>query len=70
MLTISHETHSTMEGVTKVYDIKIIVILRKLIMILGGTSFFSFFRSGHRGSKAYSLWDGVVPNPSIGYDYL
>ena len=30
----------------------------------------SFFGSGHRGSKAYSLWDGVVPNPSIGYDYL
>ena len=27
-------------------------------------------RSGHRGSKAYSLWDGVVSNPSIGYDYL
>ena len=27
-------------------------------------------RSGHRGTKAYSLWDGVVPNPSIGYDYL
>ena len=23
-------------------------------------------RSGHRGSKAYSLWDGVVPNLSIG----
>ena len=20
-------------------------------------------RSGHRGSKAYSLWDGVVPKP-------
>ena len=27
-------------------------------------------RSVHRGSKAYSLWDGVVPNPSIGYNYL
>ena len=22
-----------------------------------------FLRSGHRGSKAYSLWDGVVPKP-------
>ena len=32
--------------------------------------FFFFFGSGHRGSKAYSLWDGVVPNLSIGYDYL
>ena len=34
------------------------------------THIFSFFRSGHRGSKAYSLWGGVVPSPSIGYDYL
>ena len=32
--------------------------------------FFFFFGSGLRGPKAYSLWDGVVPNPSIGYDYL
>ena len=29
-----------------------------------------FFWSGHGGSKAYSLWGGVVPSPSIGYDYL
>ena len=33
-------------------------------------SFLSFFWSGHRGSKAYSLWGGVVPSPSIVYDYL
>ena len=26
--------------------------------------------SGLQGPKAYSLWDGVIPNPSIGYDYL
>ena len=32
--------------------------------------FLSFFRSNLRGPKAYSLWDGLVPNPSIGYDYL
>ena len=32
--------------------------------------FLYFFGSGLRGSKAYSLWDGVIPNPSIGYDYL
>ena len=32
--------------------------------------FLSFFWSGHRGSKAYSLWGGVIPSPSIGYDYL
>ena len=32
--------------------------------------FLSFFWSGLRGSKAYSLWGGVVPSPSIGYDYL
>ena len=31
--------------------------------------FLSFFWSGHRGSKAYSLWGGVIPYPSIGYDY-
>ena len=30
----------------------------------------SFFWSGLRGSKAYSLWGGVIPSPSIGYDYL
>ena len=34
-----------------------------------GIFFFMFFCSGHQGSKAYSLWDGVIPNPSIGYDY-
>ena len=32
--------------------------------------YFLFFWSGLRGSKVYSLWDGVVPNPSIGYDFL
>ena len=32
--------------------------------------FLSFFCSGHRGYKAYSLWGGVVPSPGIGYDYL
>ena len=32
--------------------------------------FLSFFWSGLRGPKAYSLWGGVVPSPSIGYDYL
>ena len=32
--------------------------------------FLSFFWSGLRGSKAYSLWGGVIPSPSIGYDYL
>ena len=32
--------------------------------------FFLFFWSGHRGSKTYSSWGGVVPSPSIGYDYL
>ena len=31
---------------------------------------FFLFRYSLRGTKAYSLWDGVVPNPSIGYDYL
>ena len=33
-------------------------------------AFLSFFWSGPRGPKAYSLWGGVVPSPSIGYDYL
>ena len=33
-------------------------------------SILSFFWSGHRGSKAYSLWGGVIPSLSIGYDYL
>ena len=33
-------------------------------------SFFFFFWSGLRGPKAYSLWGGVVPSLSIGYDYL
>ena len=33
-------------------------------------SFLSFFWSGLRGPKAYSLWGGVFPSPSIGYDYL
>ena len=32
--------------------------------------FLSFFWSGLRGPKSYSLWSGVVPSPSIGYDYL
>ena len=32
--------------------------------------FLSFFWSGLRGPKAYSLWGGVVPSPSIGYEYL
>ena len=32
--------------------------------------FLSLFWSGHRGSKAYSLWGGVIPSLSIGYDYL
>ena len=32
--------------------------------------FLSFFRSGIQGSKAYSLWGGVFPSLSIGYDYL
>ena len=31
---------------------------------------FLFFWSGLRGSKAYSLWGGVIPSLSIGYDYL
>ena len=35
-----------------------------------GLSFLFFFWSGLRGPKAYSLWGGVVPSPSIGYDYL
>ena len=30
---------------------------------------FSFFGSGLWGPKAYSLWGGVVPSPSIGYEY-
>ena len=30
---------------------------------LNTISFFLFFWSGHRGSKAYSLWDSVVPKP-------
>ena len=30
----------------------------------------SFFVSGLRGPKAYSLWGGVVPSLSIGYEYL
>ena len=35
------------------------------------TGLLSFlFWSGLRGSKAYSLWGGVIPSPSIGYDYL
>ena len=34
------------------------------------TFFLLFFWSGLRGPKAYSLWGGVVPSPSIGYDYL
>ena len=29
-------------------------------------TFFLFFRSGHRGPKAYSLLGGVVPSQSIG----
>ena len=33
-------------------------------------SFFLFFWSGLRGPKVYSWWGGVVPSPSIGYDYL
>ena len=33
-------------------------------------NYLTFFGSGLQGSKAYSLWDGVFPNPSIGYDYL
>ena len=37
---------------------------------LGNKVFLSFFCSGLRGPKAYSLWGGVVPSPSIGYDYL
>ena len=32
--------------------------------------FLSFFWSGLQGPKAYSLWGGVVPSPSIGYEYL
>ena len=28
--------------------------------------FFLFFWSGLQGPKAYSLWYGVVPKPSIG----
>ena len=40
------------------------------ILILKINTFFSFFWSGHRGSKAYSLWGGIIPSPSIGYDYL
>ena len=35
-----------------------------------GAIFLSFFWSGLRGSKAYSLWGGVIPSPRIGYDYL
>ena len=31
--------------------------------IISADIFLSFFWSGHRGSKAYSLWDGVVPKP-------
>ena len=32
-----------------------------------GLAFFSsFFWSGLQGPKAYSLWGGVVPSPSIG----
>ena len=34
------------------------------------TNLLSFFWSGLRGPKAYSLWGGVVPSPSIGYEYL
>ena len=30
---------------------------------MGYSFFLYFFWSGHRGSKAYSLWDGVVPKP-------
>ena len=37
---------------------------------LNHISFFLLFWSGHRGSKAYSLWGDVVPSSSIGYDYL
>ena len=33
-------------------------------------NFLSFFWSGLQGPKAYSLWGGVVPSPSIGYEYL
>ena len=29
-----------------------------------------FLWSGHRGSKAYSLWGGVIPSQSIDNDYL
>ena len=32
--------------------------------------YFILFWSGLRGPKAYSLWGGIVPSPSIGYDYL
>ena len=32
--------------------------------------FLSFFRSGLRGPKDYSLWGGVVPYPSIGQGNL
>ena len=32
--------------------------------------YFYFFWSGLRGPKSYSLWGGVVPSPSIGYEYL
>ena len=48
------------------------LVLYKIIVIITIIYVFylSFFRSGHRGSKAYSLWGGVVPSPSIGYDYL
>ena len=36
----------------------------------GGLSFLALFWSGLQGPKAYSLWGGVVPSPSIGYEYL
>ena len=31
--------------------------------------FLFFFVSGLWGPKSYSLWGGVVPSPSIGYEY-
>ena len=42
-------------------------VVTKLMVI---AFFLFFFWSGLRGSKAYSLWGGVIPSPSIGYDYL
>ena len=46
--------------------------IKQHVRCLGGevASFFLFFWSGLRSPKAYSLWGGVVPSPSIGCDYL